>query len=126
MASLQIGMNGQNGFARWLRHTPSQSSDWKRVITYLLTATFTTIFKLICTRVFASRTHGGVDFQLLDALLDQLLVIRPQLNEVGGVEREALVIRPGQLPSERQIVDYGLVVWKVLHLILCAPWEDPG
>ena len=69
-------------------------------------------------------THQGVHFQLLDALCEQLVCLSSQLDEMGRVESEALVVRPRQLASKCELVCYGIKVLELLELVLCAPWED--
>ena len=68
-------------------------------------------------------THQRVHFQLLNALGEQLVRLGCQLDKVGWMEGEALVVCPRQLASKGQLIGYGIKVLQLLQLILRAPRE---
>lgn len=72
---------------------------------------------------YAVCTHQRMHFQLFDALVEELVCFSRQLDKVGGVEREALIIGIGQLASKRQLIRYRIKVLQLLELVLSTPWE---
>ena len=70
-------------------------------------------------------SHLRVHLQLLHAALEQLAaVLRAQLDEVAGVERQTLVVGARQLPRKRQLVCNGRIIRQMLQLVLGAPGEQ--
>ena len=67
--------------------------------------------------------HLRVDFQLFQAPLQELILSRRHLDEVGGVEGQALVVRTRQLPGKGQLISDGSKVWQILQVIEGAPGE---
>lgn len=60
-------------------------------------------------------------FQLLDALGDQSRIVRAQLDEVGGVEGQPLVVGSRQLPREREVRLDALEIRQLLQIVLRTP-----
>ena len=70
------------------------------------------------------QAHLGVDFKLLEAPLQQLLLSCGHLDKVGGMEGEALLVCTRQLTGERQLLSNGGKVGQVLQVVKGAPGEN--